>query len=364
MLRAVTTDLSVGPNGLSVKNSISETGGSSLSDADRGRDVAALQRDSPSASRSESPDRSRRAASSPSPSPRTETSLPRAGEPDAEGVLDGPQVFVGDSEEGGEPGFGQGDGVVRVRNRLCSLRPVNGTTTRAARAPVREPPVAGNLSRLDGAMALGPERSTATCPSAMALAHVLEAVLDGVRDRGALGLVPELPDDLAALVLEQQLQADSRVGRPAAPDTGRAPLGSQALKTLPSTISSAPFSTTLKPSFSSHCSMYSLPVAGGVAGLAALAVVVEVLDRDGLVLLQAALREVDPVGVLALRRACRSRAGTSAARPFPWRRRSRGTSCRAARADETARTKDGGENGDSSLREKRRMFGISFAVSL
>jgi hypothetical protein len=41
---------------------------------------------------------------------------------DAEGILDGPQVFVGDSEERGESGFGQGYGVVRVRNRSPSLR--------------------------------------------------------------------------------------------------------------------------------------------------------------------------------------------------------------------------------------------------
>ncbi|MET0618958.1 MAG: hypothetical protein ABW056_01700, partial [Thermoanaerobaculia bacterium] len=41
---------------------------------------------------------------------------------DTEGVLDGPEVFVGDSEERGESGFGQGYGVSRFRNRLCSLR--------------------------------------------------------------------------------------------------------------------------------------------------------------------------------------------------------------------------------------------------
>jgi len=41
---------------------------------------------------------------------------------DAERVLDGPEVFVSDSEERGESGFGQGYGVIRFRNRLCSLR--------------------------------------------------------------------------------------------------------------------------------------------------------------------------------------------------------------------------------------------------
>ena len=41
---------------------------------------------------------------------------------DTEGVLDGPEVFVGDSEERGESGFGQGYGVIRFRNRRCSLR--------------------------------------------------------------------------------------------------------------------------------------------------------------------------------------------------------------------------------------------------
>ena len=43
-------------------------------------------------------------------------------EADAEGVFDGPQVFVGDSEERSQSGFGQGYGVIRVRNRRCSLR--------------------------------------------------------------------------------------------------------------------------------------------------------------------------------------------------------------------------------------------------
>jgi hypothetical protein len=43
-------------------------------------------------------------------------------EPDAEGIFDGPQVFVGDSEERSQSGFGQGYGVVRFRNRRCSLR--------------------------------------------------------------------------------------------------------------------------------------------------------------------------------------------------------------------------------------------------
>ena len=43
-------------------------------------------------------------------------------EPNAEGVLDGPQVFVGDSEERGQSGFGEGYGVAGFRNRRCSLR--------------------------------------------------------------------------------------------------------------------------------------------------------------------------------------------------------------------------------------------------
>ena len=43
-------------------------------------------------------------------------------EPDAERILDGPQVFVGDSEERSESGFGQGYGVAGFRNRRCSLR--------------------------------------------------------------------------------------------------------------------------------------------------------------------------------------------------------------------------------------------------
>jgi hypothetical protein len=43
-------------------------------------------------------------------------------EADAEGVLDGAQVLVGDSEEGGQPGFGQGDRVAWLRNRRSSLR--------------------------------------------------------------------------------------------------------------------------------------------------------------------------------------------------------------------------------------------------
>jgi len=42
---------------------------------------------------------------------------------DAEGLLDGAEIFVGDSEECGQPGFGQGYGVMVVGNRLSSSRP-------------------------------------------------------------------------------------------------------------------------------------------------------------------------------------------------------------------------------------------------
>jgi hypothetical protein len=58
---------------------------------------------------------------------------------DAEGVFDGAEVFVGDPEELGQPGFGQGYGVVLVRDRFFSLweetlpRPGPG---RARRLPI------------------------------------------------------------------------------------------------------------------------------------------------------------------------------------------------------------------------------------
>ena len=43
-------------------------------------------------------------------------------EADAERLLDGPEILVGDSEEGGQPGFRQGDRVAGIRNRRSSLR--------------------------------------------------------------------------------------------------------------------------------------------------------------------------------------------------------------------------------------------------
>ena len=121
MLRTVTTDLSVGPKGLSVKNSDQRDGGILPGNPDGRRDVAATQ--------GESPGQQVGQAGQQSPGgilllPLTEdrdlaaTSL----QADTEGVLDGPEVFVGDSEERGESGFGQGYGVSRFRNRLCSLR--------------------------------------------------------------------------------------------------------------------------------------------------------------------------------------------------------------------------------------------------
>jgi hypothetical protein len=77
MFRAVTTDFSVGPNGLSVKNSVSETVGSSRTTR-MAVETSLPRRGKPPASRSDSPESSFRAASCFSPSPRTAISLPRA----------------------------------------------------------------------------------------------------------------------------------------------------------------------------------------------------------------------------------------------------------------------------------------------
>ena len=39
----------------------------------------------------------------------------------SERILDGPEIFVGDTEERGEPGFGESYGLGGVRNRHPSL---------------------------------------------------------------------------------------------------------------------------------------------------------------------------------------------------------------------------------------------------
>ena len=53
------------------------------------------------------------------------------GQTDAKGLLDGAEVFVGDSEQVRQPGVGQGDGLGGVWNlyRSCGF---NGTTRRKA----------------------------------------------------------------------------------------------------------------------------------------------------------------------------------------------------------------------------------------
>ncbi len=121
MLRTVTTDLSVGPKGLSVKNSVSETVGSSRAT----RMAVATSRPA------EGKPSGQKVGQAGQESPGGVLLFPLSEDcdlaapglkTDAEGVLDSPEVFVSDSEERGEAGFGQGYGVIRFRNRLCSLR--------------------------------------------------------------------------------------------------------------------------------------------------------------------------------------------------------------------------------------------------
>jgi hypothetical protein len=76
MFRTVTVDFSVGPNGLSVKNSTRETAG--FSRITRIAVATSLRWSGyPLARSSERPVRRRRAASAPGPSPMTAISLPR-----------------------------------------------------------------------------------------------------------------------------------------------------------------------------------------------------------------------------------------------------------------------------------------------
>jgi len=111
--------------------------------ADRGRDVAPLQR---VAGGEEVGKLGQEAPGGVLPFPFTEDGdLASAGlQADAEGLFDGPQVFVGDSEEGGQPGFRQDDRMAGVRNRRSSLR--KKTVPRRGRAPgSRAPAEASNL---------------------------------------------------------------------------------------------------------------------------------------------------------------------------------------------------------------------------
>src|ERR1039457_3438491 len=59
-------------------------------------------------------------------------------------------------------------------------------------------------------------------PDLERLDDVLEAVLDGILQRGALRLVADLEDRLARLVLGDELHPHAGIRRPAAPDAGAA----------------------------------------------------------------------------------------------------------------------------------------------
>ena len=106
-LRTVTTDFSVGPKGLSVKNSGRETPGIFLHDPNGGGHVADLE----GVARNEQVGQPGQEL----PGVVLGRALPDDRdlgapglEPDLEGVLDGSQVFVGDPEQGGQSGFRQG----------------------------------------------------------------------------------------------------------------------------------------------------------------------------------------------------------------------------------------------------------------
>ena len=90
-------------------------------DADRGLNVAAPQRET---SGQQVGQAGQQLAGGIRPLPFSENRdlAPPGLQSDAEGILDGPEVFVGDSDERGESGFGQGYGVAGFRNRRCSLR--------------------------------------------------------------------------------------------------------------------------------------------------------------------------------------------------------------------------------------------------
>ena len=90
-----------------MKNSTSETAGSSLST--RIAVATSLPRSGyPTVRSSENPASRRRAAVFALALPDHGDLVAAGREPDAEGVLDGAEIFVGDSEESGQPGLGQG----------------------------------------------------------------------------------------------------------------------------------------------------------------------------------------------------------------------------------------------------------------
>src|SRR5450631_2960711 len=131
-------------------------------------------------------------------------------------------------------------------------------------------------------------------PRRNGLGHVLEAVLDRVMEGRAFGLLAQLADDGALAVLDQELQAHPGVDRPAAPG----PRGAARLPRAEDVAVDADVAARLdhlEALLIEPLLHVVLALAGRLAALGAVPVVVEFRDRSRLVLGQGPLREVDPV---------------------------------------------------------------------
>src|SRR5215470_1870532 len=170
---------------------------------------------------------------------------------------------------------------------------------RGVKATMREAGPAGrprslplNLLRKNG---LGSRNPLGLLTLGDGLDHVLEAVFHGVPRGRALGLVADFADHLAS-GLADQFHADARIGRPPAPVAGSA-AGLPCVEDVAVDLEISAGLDDLEPLFLEPLLGVVLALARRVPALDAMARVVEVGDRHGLVLAQAAVGKEDPVGV-------------------------------------------------------------------
>src|SRR6266540_4021147 len=258
------------------------------------------------AARSEKAERSRRAASSASPAPTTETSLPRAASRTEKASSMALRFSSAMPKRAVKPASGSvtawfGSGIllspaVRKLRYHARKQQKAGPGHRGARRADKCIVVRALLIRSPHRGSLPREREEALAAVLDRLGDLLQGVLDGVLDCRPPVLVAHFSDDFAARVLQKDFHADPRVRHPSAPDPRSRPR-------LPG-VEHIAFDRQLGPLVAGLFEpLFHVLLAGtrGLPRLAAPPVLDEFLHRDGPVLLQTALREVHPVGVLALR---------------------------------------------------------------
>src|SRR5438477_5091884 len=157
----------------------------------------------------------------------------------AERLLDGPEIFVGDSEERCQPGVGKGDCLVGVGNLRLSLK----AKTYHARAGLVGRPGPRITKLLECKWLRGPVRRH--FPLAIDLAQSSRPFSTASRMVDPLALCRASPTTLPPAFIKSSSPTPGLAAQP--PQYRAAPRGSQALNTLPSISMSPPDLTTLKP---------------------------------------------------------------------------------------------------------------------